>query len=444
SNSDAIDNSAGVNSSDMEVNIKIALGAAVRGNRLSVADRNVLLAEMTDEVAGLVLRNNYLQTLAISLSESRGMEDFGYQRRMMRRLEQEGLLDRVVEQLPDEAALDELAAAESGLTRAEIGVLLAYAKITLFDRLLASAVPDDAYLARELFRYFPPQMQETYADEIRGHRLRREIIATMLANSMINRGGPTFPTRIVDQTGADPVHVAQAFAAVRDAYGLTALNGEIDALDTRIDGALQIDLYKAVQDLVLEQTVWFLRNVDFDAGLESVVTRFREGIDGLSPSIVSAVADAARAEIEGEQQRLAAAGVPDPLAARIARLPVETEIPDIILIAERSGRKLDEVAEVFFKVAGHFRLGVMEAKARELRITDYYDGLALDRAKATLDLAHREVTIDALSSGGFETWLDANEARVGRTARAAGEIIEGDLSVSKFSVAAGLLAELAR
>jgi glutamate dehydrogenase len=444
SNSDAIDNSAGVNSSDMEVNIKIALGAAVRANRLSVADRNELLAEMTDEVARLVLRNNYLQTLAISLSESRGMEDFGYQRRMMRRLEQEGLLDRAVEQLPDEAALDELAAAESGLTRAEIGVLLAYAKITLFDRLLASTVPDDAYLARELFRYFPPQMQEAYAEEIRGHRLRREIIATMLANSMINRGGPTFPTRIVDQTGADPVHVAQAFAAVRDAYGLTDLNGEIDALDTRIDGTLQIELYRAVQDLVLEQTVWFLRNVEFEAGLESVVTRFRDGIDGLSPSIVSAVADAARAEIESEQQRLADAGVPDPLAARIARLPVETEIPDIILIAERSGRKLEEVAEVFFKVAGHFRLGAMEAKARDLRITDYYDGLALDRAKATLDLAHREVTIDALSCGGFETWLEANEARVGRTARAAGEIIEGDLSVSKFSVAAGLLAELAR
>src|SRR5690606_29971264 len=122
------------------------------------------------------------------------MEDFGYQRRMMRQLEQAGLLDRSVEQLPDEAALDELAASEAGLTRAEIGVLLAYAKITLFDRLLDSSVPDDSYLARELFRYFPPEMQDAYAAEIEGHRLRREIISTMLANSMINRGGPTFLT----------------------------------------------------------------------------------------------------------------------------------------------------------------------------------------------------------------------------------------------------------
>ncbi|MHC5655427.1 NAD-glutamate dehydrogenase [Stappia sp. ICDLI1TA098] len=443
-NSDAIDNSAGVNSSDMEVNIKIALGAAVRANALSVADRNTLLARMTDEVAGLVLRNNYLQTLAISLAESRGMEEFGYQRRMMRQLEQAGLLDRVVEQLPDEAALDELAASDCALTRPEIGVLLAYAKITLFDRLLDSPVPDDAYLARELFRYFPPEMQEAYADEIRGHRLRREIIATMLANSIINRGGPTFPTRIADQTGADPAQVAQAFAAVRDAYQLTTLNGEIDALDARIDGALQIELYRAVQDLVLEQTVWFLRNVSFEAGLESVVSRFRTGIDALAPTVSSVVEASAKAEIEAETVRLAEAGVPGPLAARIARLPIETEIPDIILIAEQSGRDLREVAEVFFKVAGHFRLGVMEAKARDLSISDYYDGLALDRAKATLDRAHREVTVEALAADGFENWLGANEARVMRTARAANEIIEGELSVSKFSVAAGLLAELAR
>ncbi|WP_186387600.1 NAD-glutamate dehydrogenase [Stappia sp. TSB10P1A] len=443
SNSDAIDNSAGVNSSDMEVNIKIALGAAVRANRLTVADRNVLLAAMTDEVADLVLRNNYLQTLAISLTEARGMEDFGYQRRMMRQLEQAGLLDRAVEQLPDEAALDELAASETGLTRAEIGVLLAYAKITLFDRLLDSSVPDDSYLARELFRYFPPEMQEAYAAEIEGHRLRREIISTMLANSMINRGGPTFLTRIADQTGAEPAQIAQAFAAVRDAYGLTILNGEIDALDTLIDGQVQLGLYRAVQDLVLEQSVWFLRNVSFAGGLESVVSRFGTGIAALAPTLAGLVQPALKAEIEAQTQRLCDAGVPDPLAARIARLPVEAALPDIVLIAEQTGRELTDVAEVFFRVAGHFRLGAMEAKARALKISDYYDGLALDRARATLAGAHRDVTAEALAAGGFDAWLAANEARVARTARAAGEIIEGDLSVSKFSVAAGLLAELA-
>ncbi|WP_425089358.1 NAD-glutamate dehydrogenase [Stappia sp.] len=443
-NSDAIDNSAGVNSSDMEVNIKIALGAAVRANTLTVADRNVLLAEMTEEVAALVLRNNYLQTLAISLSETRGMEEFGYQRRMMRQLEQAGLLDRAVEELPDEVALDELEATETGLTRAETGVLLAYAKLTLYDKLLDSTVPDDAYLARELFRYFPVQMQERYAQEVEGHRLRREIIATMLANSMINRGGPTYLTRIADQTGAEPAHIAQAFAVVRDAYGLTALNTEIDALDTQVDGGLQLRLYAAVQNLVLEQSVWFLRNVDFANGLEAQVVRFRSGIEALAPSLAEVVQDAMRAEVTAEAARLGEAGVPEELAQRIARLPLEAEVPDIVLVAEQSGRALPEVASVFFKVAGHFRLGAMETKARDLRILDYYDGLALDRARATLAGAHRDVTRNALAAGGFETWLDENEARVMRTARAANEIMEGDLTVSKFSVAASLLAELAQ
>ncbi|MCA1300223.1 NAD-glutamate dehydrogenase [Stappia indica] len=443
-NSDAIDNSAGVNSSDVEVNIKIALGAAVRTNKLTLTARNHLLSEMTDEVAGLVLRNNYLQTLAISLAEARGMEDFGYQRRMMRQLEQAGLLDRAVEQLPDEAALDELQLAESFLTRAEIGVLLAYAKLTLYDRLLESSVPDDSYLAKELFRYFPVAMQETYAEEIAGHRLRREIIATMLANSMINRGGPTFPTRIADQTGADFARIAQAFAAVRDAYGLTDLNTEIDRLDTHIDGALQLSLYRAVQDLVLDQTVWFLRNVDFEDGLEAVIGRFRDGIDAVAPTLTGIVNEAMREGLAAETARLVEGGVPEALAARIARLPVETEIPDIVLVAEQVDRPLADVAEVFFKAAGHFRLGAMEAKARGLSIHDYYDGLALDRARALLADAHRQITAQALGANGFENWLEANEIRVERTARAANEIVEGDLTVSKFSVAASLLAELAR
>lgn len=177
-NSDAIDNSAGVNSSDVEVNIKIALGAAVRSERLNTPQRNKLLASMTDEVAALVLRNNYLQTLAISLTEQRGMEDFGYQTRMMQQLEAKNLLNRAVEYLPDDVTLAEMEKANEVLTRPEIGVLLAYAKLTLYDALLASDIPDDTYLAKELFRYFPKKMERTYHGEIGSHRLRREIIAT--------------------------------------------------------------------------------------------------------------------------------------------------------------------------------------------------------------------------------------------------------------------------
>ncbi len=444
SNSDAIDNSAGVNSSDMEVNIKIALGAAVQSGKLDIPARNVLLAQMTDEVAELVLRNNYLQSLAISMTEQRGLEDFGYQGRMMRQLEQAGHLDRQVEFLPDDAALAELEKAGLFLTRAELGVLLAYAKITLYDALLESGVPDDDYLARELFRYFPDQMADAYAEEIRGHRLRREIIATMLANSMVNRCGPTFITRIADQTGASAAEIACGFVAVRNSYGLTDLNEEIDALDTRIDGKVQLDLYAEVQNMFLDQVVWFRRHVSFKDGIAAVVERFRAGIDAMRPHLEKAVTPAQAALLAAAVEENVSKGVPEPLARRITWLPVEATIPDIVLIAGDTGAELDAAASTFFEVAAHFGIAEMAIRARNLVVADYYDGLALDRALATLSDAHRQLTAAALRAGGFAHWLAGHEAIVARTTRSVGEILEGTISVSKFSVAASLLAEIAR
>ena len=203
-NTDAIDNSAGVNTSDVEVNIKIALSLPVRDGRLTLKTRNTLLGKMTDDVAALVLRNNYLQTLALSLAERRGLDDLGFQQRLMQTLEQRGELDRVVEYLPDDMALAERVRRQQPLTRPELSVLLAYAKFSLYADLLDSNVPDDPYLGRELGRYFPKLIAQKFPDALEKHRLRREIISTQLANSMINRGGPSFAVRIADQTGASP------------------------------------------------------------------------------------------------------------------------------------------------------------------------------------------------------------------------------------------------
>jgi len=441
-NSDAIDNSAGVNSSDMEVNIKIALGAAVKSGKLTIEQRNALLAKMTDEVAELVLRNNYLQTLAISMTELRGMEDLGYQVRMMRQLEQAGLLNRVVEQLPDEATLDEMRKAGQTLTRAELGVLLAYAKITLYDSLLESTVPDDDYLARELFRYFPDQMAETYRDEISGHRLRREIIATMLANSMINRGGSTFITRLRDQTDATATEIAQGFVAVRNSFDLTELNSEIDALDTKIDGGLQLELYTEIQSLLLERVVWFKRNVSFDKGLSEVVERFRTGIAVLRGKLDTVLPEEPAAILAERTAAFVDQGVPEALARRIAWLPAERAIPDVVIVSEETGADLDTAARAYFEVAHHFQLGAILELADELDVRDYYDGLALDRARGTLVSAQRALAIDAVKAGGFAAWLTEHESEVGRRKRAVSEILDGGLSVSKFSVAASLLAEI--
>ena len=302
-NTDAIDNSAGVNTSDVEVNIKIALSLPVRDGRLTIKTRNTLLGKLTDEVAALVLRNNYLQTLALSLAQRRGLEDLGFQQRLMQTLEQRGELDRAVEYLPDDMEIAERFRRQQPLTRPELSVLLAYAKLSLYADLLDSNVPDDPYLGRELGRYFPKLIAQKYPDALEKHRLRREIISTQLANSMINRGGPSLVVRIADQTGALPAAIAAAFAAVRNSYDMPALNDEINALDGKVPGKVQLKLYAAVEDLLLDRLVWFLRNADLSKGLAGVVEHYRDGITALTNALDKALPAGGRRGPRGAQAR---------------------------------------------------------------------------------------------------------------------------------------------
>src|SRR5262249_47258385 len=284
-NTDAIDNSAGVNTSDVEVNIKIALAVPMRDGRLTLQARNELLATMTDDVATLVLRNNYQQPLSLSLAERRGLEDLGFEQRLMQTLEAAGELDRAVEYLPDDMEIADRRRRSLGLTPPELSVLLAYAKLSLKADLIESDVPDDPYLARELGRYFPAVIAKQFPDALERHRLRRDIIVTQLANSMINRGGPSLLVRIADQTGAGAARIAQAFTAVRESYGMIALNSAIDTLDNKVPGKLQLELYAAVQDLLLDRMVWFLRNVDLTQGLETIIAHYRQGIAAVDAAL---------------------------------------------------------------------------------------------------------------------------------------------------------------
>jgi glutamate dehydrogenase len=450
-NTDAIDNSAGVNTSDMEVNIKIALSIPLRDGRLPLPARNTLLAEMTDEVAGLVLRNNYLQTLALSLSERRGLEDFGFLQRLIQALETRGLLDRAVEYLPDDMQLTERRRRSQPFTRPELSVLLAYAKLSLYDDLLESAVPDDPYLARELGRYFPHAIAARFPDALEHHRLRREIIATQLANSMINRGGPSIIVRIADQTGAAPAAIASAFAVVRESYGMTALNTAIDGLDNRIPGKVQLDLYVAVQDLLLERLVWFLRNVELTKGLADVVTHYRDGVEALAAALDGVLADDARAVRATRRQELVAAGVPDELAGRIADLGALAAAPDIVLVADRTGKAVAEVAATYFAAGAFFRLERIASAARTIPIADYFDRLALDRARDSIGDAERRLTaamigngIDGAGAVAVEAWVGPRKGEVERIRLAIHEIANSGLTLSKLSVAASLLGDLVK
>jgi len=448
-NTDAIDNSAGVNTSDMEVNIKIALSIPVRDGRLANDARNALLAEMTTEVADLVLRNNYLQTLALSLAERRGMEDFGFLQRLIQTLEARGLLDRAVEYLADDMQLAERRRRSEPFTRPELSVLLAYAKLTLYDDLLESAVPDDPYLARELVRYFPQAIAERYPDALAHHRLRREIIATHLANSMINRGGPSLMVRIADQTGALPTAIASAFAAVRDSYGMTALNTAIDGLDNKIPGKLQLELYATVQDLLLDRIIWFLRNVDLSKGLADVVTHYHDGIAAVAGALDGALAPDGRNARATRRDELVQAGVPDLLAGRIADLRTLTAAPDIVSVADRTGKPVSEVAATYFAASAFFRVDRIAAAASTIPIADYFDRLALDRARDSIGDAERRLAAamvgnGAVGAGAVEAWVAPRHSEVERIRMAIHEIANSGLTLSKLSVAASLLGDLVK
>ncbi|SEG82537.1 NAD-glutamate dehydrogenase [Bosea lathyri] len=448
-NTDAIDNSAGVNTSDLEVNIKIALAGPVKDGRLAEDDRNALLATMTDEVGLLVLRNNYLQPLALSLTEAQGVAAIPDLRRLMQSLEAEGRLDRTVEYLPSDAIIAEREKRGESLTRPELAVLLAYAKLALHDALLESTVPDDLYLNSELVRYFPKALRDGYGPEIATHKLRREIVATQLANAIINRGGPAIVTTLADRTRAEAPAIAAAYAIARDSFDLIALNGAIDALDAKVPGRTQLGLYGAAQALVSDRMSWFLRRgVAKPGSIEQTVAHYAKGVAELAEGLDSLLPEAAAQARLARIAVLVSEGVPDVLAARVASLPALAEATDIVDIAERTGRSITDVARIHFGVDSVFGLSNLGGSAAAVPATDDYERLARERAVETLDDAHSGLTQEIASgtngAGTLESWLGERGAEAERTRNTVQAIATSGLSLPKLMVAAGMLADLPR
>lgn len=447
-NSDAIDNSGGVNCSDVEVNIKIALASAMRKGSLTRPARNKLLAEMTEEVGGLVLSNNYQQTLALSIARKRGLADIAHQSRFMTALEARGLLDRVVETLPSPAALAEREARGEPLTRAELGVLLAYAKIVLFSDIVASDVPDDAHFDRDLMGYFPDRMAKKYASEIHGHRLRREIIARVVANDLVNRGGPSFVNRLQEATGRTAADVVRTFAVVRDGFALPALYREIDALDNQVDGQVQLDLYQMLSRLIYMSSGWYLKNDAGTAPLGQRIAELQDARTALEPKLVSLLPAFSRERIEEKRHGLFKAGAPEKLAEQLAMSEAAELIPDVALTARTAGADIVAAAKAFFAVSDAFRIPRVEDAARSITPSDYYDQLALSRATDTIGAARRGIAIAALTGHSkaadpVAAWLEAGGERVARIRERLQALTEGgDITVSRLSVASGLMSDL--
>jgi glutamate dehydrogenase len=271
----------------------------------------------------------------------------------------------------------------------------------------------------------------------------------MLANSMINRGGPAMIARVADETGADSPAIAVAFAAARDSYGLTELNGEIGKLDAKIGGALQLSLYAAVQDLHLDRINWFLRNVNFEGGLGGIVAHYRTGIAEVGAALEKCLPDEHHAVRGARAAELMAAGVPEKLAKKISSLPELMAAPDIVLVADRAGAKAAVVTGVYFAAGAYFQLDRIVAAAREIEVADHFDRLALDRALAELASSLRAITAEALSTGkggdaAIQSWVALRERDVERARANVHEIAASGLSLSKLAVAVGLLGDLAK
>jgi glutamate dehydrogenase len=448
-NTDAVDNSAGVNSSDIEVNIKIALSSAERAGKLDRQSRNAFLAEMTEDVARLVLRNNYLQTLCLSLAVAQGTEESGFAMQLMHRLEQQGVLDRKLESLPSDTAITERDLKSLGLTRPEFAVLMAYAKISLNSEIVATSVPDDPYLARELFRYFPQTMRERFAEGIQTHRLKREIIATALANSMINRGGPSLMARVMDETSADVSAMAMAFAVARDSFGFTELNGLIDELDGRIPGKLQNSLYLEAQQALRFAIIWFLRHETLGEGIETLIERYRSGLAKVETVLTSALPPPVEKAMGERRTMLEQSGVPSELARRLAGLSALKRAPDIVLISNRSGAAIETVAQALYHSASDLGVERLIAEASELKARDFIERQAINRLVAQLFQAHRGIVsrVIAGSSGADRAWgrwrEDHRQLAAATIANIDAILASRPFDLARFAVAQGALADLA-
>ena len=397
-NTDFIDNSAGVNCSDVEVNLKILLNGAVRNGELSRPARNRLLARMTDEVAALVLRNNYLQSQAISVLEHQARERLSENAFMLRALERSGDLNRALEFLPSDEEIAERRKTGQGLTRPEISIALSYGKIWLDKALIASNVPEDDYLAHELLRYFPAPVRERFEARIKKHPLRREIISTAIANSLINRMGPTFPVRAAADTGADPAAIARAYTIAREVFRVREIWAQIEALDTHVAASVQYDALEQTARILRHMTYWLVENRREDLDIEPGVRRYASGVAELTHELHAVLGPHERARSDAARMRLAGERVPDALAGRIAALEALHGALDLVEVSVSSRVPVGFAALAYFALGERLGLAWLKEQIEALGVEGHWQAVARGSLRDTLYAMHRKITRAALAS----------------------------------------------
>ncbi|PSK63755.1 NAD-specific glutamate dehydrogenase [Micromonospora sp. MH33] len=437
---DFIDNAAGVDCSDHEVNIKILLNTAVADGALDRPDRDELLAQMTDEVAELVLRDNYDQARALNNAQAQAASLLPVHRRMISELERAGQLDRALEALPSD---EELAVrGETGLTAPEFAVLLAYVKIVLEREIVSEGLADEEWTTDVLVNYFPTPLRERFADRMGRHRLRRDIVTTVLVNEAINRGGITFVFRVVEETAASAADVLRAYVVVREVFRLRELWDAVEALDNKVSPELQTSVYLDTRRLLDRAVRWLVTNRRSPIDVPGEIARLRDGVARLLPELESLFYGTEREAIAAHIDSLTGKGLPRDLAEQATRLMYSFGLLDVVETAQSTGRDVSEVASVYFVLSDRFRVDALLSKISLLPREDRWQTLARMALRYDLYAALAALTAEVLGSTPdnlppverVQEWEQANATSIHRAHRAMGEFDESRADLSALSV----------
>ena len=404
---DAIDNSGGVDCSDHEVNIKILLNAAIYAQQLTIPQRNELLATMTDEVGLLVLRNNYLQTQSLSLASAHAAQMIEVHARLIRSLELSGALNRKIEYLPSEEILMERMSQDEGLTSPELAVVMAYVKIGLYDQLINSDLPDEPYLEGSLVNYFPTALRSTYRIAMDHHRLRREIIATEMANGMINRAGITFAYRMSEETSGSASEIAKAYIIVREILGLNPIWAEIEALDGVVSAQTQMSIYFDTRKLLERAVRWIIQNRPMPLAIEDNINRYHDLLQHLASLMMSPGNGYSGDHSEAKSATLMAAGVPETLAIRISTFDALSFGLELVETAVSCQIDLDIVVAVYNQTGNRLHLNWLRNSISNLPRNTHWQAIARGSLRDDLLELHKLITVEVLYGVPVDTRIDA-------------------------------------
>jgi glutamate dehydrogenase len=419
---DSIDNSAGVDCSDHEVNLKIMLSRLVLKGELSIEQRNKLLFDMTDDVAQLCLQNNYDQTQILDIILSRSAELMHEHNRFIRHMEADKVLNRKLEYLPYEDTITERIAQNQGLFGPEMSILLSYSKLTYKNALLESSLADEPFFDEILLDYFPAAVHENYRDEILSHPLKREIIATQLSNQVINQIGPGFGFRMREETGANIVSIAKAFVIAKKIYNSDALWKRLQQLDNRVTEPSRYNAFRMISGLLERSISWLLRNHPARLDVETLIERYRNDCNRLRKVIPHALTGKARKTYTLAKRQLLKQGFPADIAGELAETSILASSFDIIeiKISQRSGT--ENTARLFFAISERLQLNWIRDQISETNVRNHWHQLAIANMRNELHRYQRQLTELILQSvknkrhttKALKQWMDKYDYAIRR------------------------------